>query len=145
MDSLTLSLPNTIFPQLESPACVLIDGLCGSACAMAAYLFNRRYNAATFSIGGTHGEDLSMFSFPGASIVMLREIQRLYKEFNMTCPIAELLSRSTVIFLRLEMCSEGRTMTLEHDAELYMLTYRLDCTPANACSVWKEAAAALWK
>ncbi|OAQ35814.1 hypothetical protein K457DRAFT_1891199 [Linnemannia elongata AG-77] len=126
---------------------VLTDGLCGSACAVSVYYFAHRYNVSTYSIGGTHGEDLSMFSFGGASVVKLSDIQSWYKTSNMTCPMAELPYRSMVAFSWLEMYGEGRTMPLEYDAELYRPTYRLDYTPTNARSrevMWKEVAAASW-
>lgn len=127
---------------------VLTDGLCGSACAMSVYYFAHRYNVSAYSIGGTHGEDLSMFSFGGASVVKLSDVQSWYKTSNMTCPMAELPYRSMVAFSWLEMYGEGRTMPLEYDAELYRPTYRLDYTPTNARSrevMWKEVAAASWK
>ncbi|KAG0043242.1 hypothetical protein BGZ89_006527, partial [Linnemannia elongata] len=126
---------------------VLTDGLCGSACAMSAYYFAHRYNVSAYSIGGTHGEDLSMFSFGGASVVQLSDVQSWYKTSNVTCPMAELPYRSMVAFSWLEMYGEGRTMPLEYDAELYRPTYRLDYTPTNARSrevMWKEVAAASW-
>lgn len=126
---------------------VLTDGLCGSACAMSAYYFTHRYNVSAYSIGGTHGEDLSMFSFAGASVVELSEVQNWYKTSNMTCPMAEIPYRSLIAFSWLEMYGEGRTMPLEYDAELFRPTYRLDYTPANARSrevMWKEVAAAAW-
>ncbi|KAG9062368.1 hypothetical protein KI688_005283 [Linnemannia hyalina] len=127
---------------------VLTDGLCGSACAMSAYYFAHRYNVPTYSTGGTHGEDLSMFSFAGASVAELGKVQNWYKTSNMTCPMAEIPYRSTITFSWLETYGEGRSTPLEYDAELYWPTYRLDYTPANAHSreaMWKDVAAASWK
>jgi hypothetical protein len=127
---------------------IVTDGLCGSACAMSAYFFTRRHNVASYSIGGTHGEDLSMFSFAGASVAKLSDVQSWFKDSNVVSPMADLPYRSLVAFSWLEMYGEGRTMPLEYDAELYRPTYRLDYTPANARSreaLWNEVAAASWK
>ncbi|KAF9543716.1 hypothetical protein EC957_000495 [Mortierella hygrophila] len=127
---------------------VLADGLCGSACAMSAYYFAHRYNVPTYSIGGTHGEDLSMFSFAGASVAELGKVQNWYGMSNMTCPMAEIPYKSMVTFSWLETYGEGRPTPLEYDAELYRPTYRLDYTPANAHSreaMWMDVAAASWK
>lgn len=127
---------------------ILTDGRCGSACGMASYFFTRRYNVTSYSIGGIHGEDLSMFSFAGASTVELSEVQSWYKASNMTSPMADLLYAGIVSFSWLQMYGEGRTLPLEYDAELYRPTHRLDYTPANVRSreaLWKEVAAASWK
>ncbi|KAK3818265.1 MAG: hypothetical protein JOS17DRAFT_820265 [Linnemannia elongata] len=126
---------------------VLTDGLCGSACAMSAYYFTHRYNVSAYAIGGTHGEDLSMFSFAGASMVKLSEVQEWYKWANLTSPMAEIPYSNMISFSWLELYGEGRTTPLEYDAELFRPTYRLDYTPANAHSrevLWMEVAAAAW-
>ncbi|KAG0299552.1 hypothetical protein BGZ97_003647, partial [Linnemannia gamsii] len=80
---------------------------------------------AAYAIGGTHGEDLSIFSFAGASVLKMSQLQRFYK-----------------------MYGKNRTIPLEYDAELYRPKHRLDLTPDNArtrVNLWEEVAAAAWK
>lgn len=127
---------------------ILTDGRCVSACGMASYFWTALHNVAAYAIGGTHGEDLSMFSFAGASVLKLEELQGFYKAANMTSPLTDLPYKNSITFSWLEMYGKGRTTPLEYDAELYRPKHRLDFTPENARSrevMWKEVAAAAWK
>ncbi|KAF8934556.1 hypothetical protein BGZ47_010313 [Haplosporangium gracile] len=127
---------------------ILTDGRCGSACGMASYFWTALHNVAAYAIGGTHGEDLSMFSFAGASVLKMSELQSFYKAANLTSPLTDLPYKNTITFSWLEMYGQSRTTPLEYDAELYRPKHRLDFTPENARSrevMWKEVVAAAWK
>ncbi|KAG0378251.1 hypothetical protein BGX24_004392 [Mortierella sp. AD032] len=127
---------------------ILTDGRCGSACGMASYFWTALHNVAAYAIGGTSGEDLSMFSFAGASVLKLKELQSFYKAANLTSPMADLPYENSVTFSWLEMYGKGRDTPFEYDAELYRPKHRLDFSPENARSrevLWKEVAAAAWK
>ncbi|KAF9132235.1 hypothetical protein BG015_003735 [Linnemannia schmuckeri] len=127
---------------------ILTDGRCGSACGMASYFWTALHNVPAYAIGGTHGEDLSMFSFAGASVLKLSELQGFYKSANLTSPLTDLPYKNTITFSWLEMYGHGRTTPLEYDAELYRPKHRLGFTPENARSrevMWKEVAATAWK
>ncbi|KAG0206035.1 hypothetical protein BGX33_007608 [Mortierella sp. NVP41] len=127
---------------------ILTDGRCGSACGMASYFWTALHDVTAYSIGGTKGEDLSMFSFAGASVLQLDQIQTFYKASNVTSPMVDLPYKSIITFSWLEMYGKGRTLPFEYDAELYRPKHRLDYTPENARNretLWKEVAAASWK
>lgn len=127
---------------------ILTDGRCGSACGMASYFWTALHDVAAYAIGGTYGEDLSMFSFAGASVLKMAELQGFYKIANMTSPMTNLPYKNTITISWLEMYGKNRTTPLEYDAELYRPKHRLGFTPENARSrevMWKEVAAAAWK
>ncbi|KAF9327821.1 hypothetical protein BGZ91_001275 [Linnemannia elongata] len=127
---------------------ILTDGRCGSACGMASYLWTATHGVEAYSIGGTKGEDLSMFSFSGASVLTLKDIHDTYKGLNLVSPLEDLAYKNEVRFAWFELYGKNRTTPLEYDAELYRPKHRLDYTSANARSrevMWKEVVAAAWK
>ncbi|KAG0279077.1 hypothetical protein BGZ96_002075 [Linnemannia gamsii] len=127
---------------------ILTDGRCGSACGMASYFWTALHDVAAYAIGGTHGEDLSMFSFAGASVLKMAELQGFYKIANLTSPMSDVPYKNSITFSWLQMYGKGRTTPLEYDAELYRPKFRLDFTPENARSrevMWNDVAAAAWK
>ncbi|KAG9062366.1 hypothetical protein KI688_005281 [Linnemannia hyalina] len=127
---------------------LLTDGRCGSVCGMAGYFYTTEHNVESHTIGGTFGEDLSMFSFAGASVLRLSEIQDFYSSANLTSSMSDLPYQSIVTFSWLELYGKGRTIPLEYDAQLYRPKRRLNFTPTNARSrevLWKEVAAGSWK
>ncbi|KAG0279076.1 hypothetical protein BGZ96_002074 [Linnemannia gamsii] len=140
----------TSFPWTSKAENVLIltDGRCGSACGMASYLWTTVHVVSAYAIGDTHGEDLSMFSFAGASVLQLKQLQRFYRDANMTSSLADLPYKYTITFSWLKTYGKNRTTPLEYDAELYRPEHRLDFTPGNARSrvvLWDEVAVAAWK
>ncbi|KAG0288349.1 hypothetical protein BGZ96_007853 [Linnemannia gamsii] len=127
---------------------ILTDGRCGSACGMASYFWTTTHGVESYSIGGNKGEDLSMFSFSGASVITLKDVHDTYAGLNLTSPLEELAYKNEVRFSWLELYGKNRTIPLEYDAELYRPKHRLDYTSENARSrvvMWKEVVAAAWK
>ncbi|KAK3841546.1 MAG: hypothetical protein J3R72DRAFT_475483 [Linnemannia gamsii] len=127
---------------------VLTDGRCGSACGMASYFWTDIHGVEAYSIGGTKGEDLSMFSFSGASVITLNNLQETYSGLKMKSPLKDLKYKNEVRFSWLEIYGKNRTIPLEYDAELYRPKYRLDYTRKNSRSrevLWREVVGAAWK
>ncbi|KAF9080188.1 hypothetical protein BGX23_002520, partial [Mortierella sp. AD031] len=127
---------------------ILTDGRCGSACGTVTYFWTALHGVEAYSIGGTKGEDLSMFSAAGASVNTIDWLQSFFKDLNLTSPMVDLPYRNYVTFSWLEKYGKGRTTPFEYDAELYRPKHRLDYTPENARNrevLWKEVAAAAWK
>ncbi|KAF9089941.1 hypothetical protein BGX29_011792 [Mortierella sp. GBA35] len=127
---------------------ILTDGRCGSACGMASYFWTTIHGVETYSIGGTKGEDLSMFSFAGASVITLSDLQENYSDLKLKSPLKDLAYKNEVRFSWLELYGKNRTTPLEYDPELYKPTHRLDYTPKNARSregLWRQVAVASWK
>jgi hypothetical protein len=65
---------------------------------MASYFWTTVHSVAAYAIGGTHGEDLSIFSFAGASVLKMSQLQRFYKVANLTSPSTDLPYRNTITF-----------------------------------------------
>ncbi|KAG0261152.1 hypothetical protein BGZ95_004283 [Linnemannia exigua] len=127
---------------------ILTDGRCASACGMTAYFWTKVYGIEAYSIGGTKGEDLSMFSFAGASVSTLSDLQDTYSLLKMESPLKEMAYKNQVRFAWLELYGKNRTVPLEYDAELYRPNHRLDYTQRNARSrevMWRQVAGASWK
>ncbi|KAG0378254.1 hypothetical protein BGX24_004395 [Mortierella sp. AD032] len=127
---------------------ILTDGRCASACGMAAYFWTTVYGVEAYSIGGTKGEDLSMFSFAGASVTTLSDLQDTYGFLEMESPLKEMVYKNEVRFSWMELYGKNRTVPLEYDAELYRPKHRLDYTRRNAHSrevMWGQVAGASWK
>ncbi|KAF9918671.1 hypothetical protein FBU30_011328 [Linnemannia zychae] len=138
------------FPWTNHPENIriLTDGRCGSACGMASYFWTTMHNVEAYSIGGTKGEDLSMFSFAGASVITLSDLQDTYNGLNLTSPLKDIPYKSEVRFSWLELYGKNRVLPLEYDAELYSPKHRLDYTFKNSRSretMWKEVVRAAWK
>ncbi|KAF9112616.1 hypothetical protein BGW39_004011 [Mortierella sp. 14UC] len=115
---------------------------------MAAYFWTAVHGVEAYSIGGTKSEDLSMFSFAGASVTTLSDLQDTYSLLEMESPLKELAYKSEVWFSWLELYGKNRTIPLEYDAEVYRPKYRLDYTRGNAHSrevMWDQVASASWK
>ncbi|KAG0278857.1 hypothetical protein BGZ95_002963 [Linnemannia exigua] len=127
---------------------ILTDGRCGSACGMASYFWTGIHGVEAYSIGGTKGEDLSMFSFAGASVINLNRLQKTYRGLKLESPLKDLAYKNEVRFSWLEVYGKNRATPLEYDAELYRSKHRLDYTLKNAHSrdvLWMEVVAAAWK
>jgi hypothetical protein len=127
---------------------ILTDGRCGSACGMAAYFWTDIHGVEAYSIGGVKGKDLSMFSFAGASVITLKDLQETYNGLKLESPLKDLEYKNEVRFSWFEVYGKNRTIPLEYDAELYRPKHRLDYTFKNALSreeLWSELVAAAWK
>ncbi|KAF9922531.1 hypothetical protein FBU30_007334 [Linnemannia zychae] len=127
---------------------VITDGRCGSATGIATYLLTSEHNVESFVIGGTAGEDMSMFSFAGASVLEYDDFQKSFKGLNATSPLSDLPYINSVRFSWLEKYARNSTFPLEYDAARYRAQYHLDYSLENSFSreiMWKEVAALSWK
>ncbi|KAF9918672.1 hypothetical protein FBU30_011329 [Linnemannia zychae] len=126
---------------------ILTDGRCVSACGMASYFWTAQHNVTAYTIGGTSGEGMSMFSFAGASVLELDQLRSFYEAANMTSPVAQLPYSGSVTFSWLRLYGHNHTIPLEYDAELYRSKKRIDFTPENSRDrvvLWNEVAEASW-
>ncbi|KAF9176633.1 hypothetical protein BGZ51_000192, partial [Haplosporangium sp. Z 767] len=140
----------TTFPWTDnaSQIRILTDGRCGSSCALSSHYFNTLNKVSAYAIGGIHGEPLSMFSFAGGTVSGLGDINEIYKNMNMTSPLAPLPYKGDVGFPLIEVYARGRDIPLEYDAEYTTAAYRMNYTPENARRrdvMWTQVANDAWR
>ncbi|KAF9543719.1 hypothetical protein EC957_000498 [Mortierella hygrophila] len=127
---------------------VITDGRSGSATGMTTYFLTSEHNVEAFVVGGTAGEDMSMFSFAGASVLELSDIQQTYKGLGATSPMKDVPFASTIRFSWLEVYARNSTIPLEYDAERFRtknhLNYSME-TSFDRSAMWKQVAALSWK
>ncbi|KAF9131777.1 hypothetical protein BG015_003812 [Linnemannia schmuckeri] len=126
---------------------VITDGRSGSATGMTTYFLTSEYNVEAFVVGGTAGEDMSMFSFAGASVLALSDIQQTYKGLGAVSPMKDVPFASTIRFSWEEAYARNSTIPLEYDAARYRtknhLNYSIE-TSFDRSAMWKQVAALSW-
>ncbi|GJJ68045.1 hypothetical protein EMPS_00391 [Entomortierella parvispora] len=127
---------------------VITDGRSGSATGMTTYLLTNEHNVEAFVVGGTAGEDMSMFSFAGASVLALSDIQQTYKGLGAVSPMRDIPYSSTIRFSWLEVYARDSSIPLEYDAVRFRtknhLNYSIE-TSFDRSAMWKQVAALSWK
>lgn len=127
---------------------VIADGRSGSATGMTTYLLTSEHNVEAFVVGGTAGEDMSMFSFAGASVLELDDIQKTYKGLGAVSPMKDVPFATTIRFSWLEVYARNSTIPLEYDAARFRtknhLNYSIE-TSYDRSAMWKQIAALSWK
>lgn len=127
---------------------IITDGRSGSATGMTTYFLTSEHGVGAFVVGGTAGEEMSMFSFAGASFLTLSDIQQTYKGLGAVSPLKDVPFASAIRFSWLEVYARNSTIPLEYDAEKYRtkhyLNYTLE-TSFDRLAMWEEVAALSWK
>lgn len=127
---------------------VITDGRSGSATGMTTYFLTSEHNVEAFVVGGTAGEDMSMFSFAGASVLELVDIQKTYKGLGAVSPMKDVPFESTIRFSWLGVYARNSTIPLEYDAARFRtknhLNYSIE-TSFDRSAMWKQVAALSWK
>ncbi|KAG0378250.1 hypothetical protein BGX24_004391 [Mortierella sp. AD032] len=126
---------------------VITDGRCGSATGITTYFWTSEHGVDAFVVGGTAGEDMSMFSYAGASILTLADIQQAYKGLGAVSPMKDVPYASTIRFSWLEVYARNSTVPLEYDAMKFRAKHHVDYSIENSFNreaMWKEIAALSW-
>ncbi|KAF9091942.1 hypothetical protein BGX23_004776 [Mortierella sp. AD031] len=111
---------------------VLTDGACGSACGMSLNRLKNRHGVKSYAVGGRHGEDLSLFSFAGASVYSLDEILEDYEMLGVDPPMQQLRYKGIYRVPVMEFFDDDETRPIEFRTELYKADFHLDYTPITA-------------
>ncbi|KAF9926623.1 hypothetical protein FBU30_003807 [Linnemannia zychae] len=111
---------------------VLTDGSCGSACGMSLNRLKNRHGVKSYAVGGRHGEDLSLFSFAGASVYTLDEILEDYDELEVDPPMQQMRYKGIYRVPVMEFFDDDETKPIEFRPELYKADFHLDYTPTTA-------------
>ncbi|KAF9543990.1 hypothetical protein EC957_000259 [Mortierella hygrophila] len=128
---------------------VMTDGTCGSACGMSLNRLKNRHKVKSYAIGGRYGEDLSLFSFAGASVYSLKEILGDYEVLEVDPSMQQLLYKGIYRVPVMEFFDdddvEGKP--LEFRSELYKADFHLGYTPVTARRheiLWEIVANSHW-
>ncbi|KAG0051945.1 hypothetical protein BGZ83_003164 [Gryganskiella cystojenkinii] len=127
---------------------VLTDGACGSACGMTLNRLKNRHNVKTYAFGGRQGEDLSMFSFAGASVYPLDSLMEDFEALGVDSPMQEMRYQGTVRVPVMEFFQEDDPLPIEYNPKLYKADFHLDYTPITARNhelLWEIIANNHWK
>ncbi|KAF9205476.1 hypothetical protein BGZ49_003965 [Haplosporangium sp. Z 27] len=145
-----LSLLNqkTTYPWTgdASKVTILTDGQCGSACGMMTDFF-MGYGVKAVAVGGYRQRELSMFSFPGAAVIKIDDLESTFTELGLTPNFAPLPYQNFVQFGVVEVYSGNDETPLEYNPVRYPAAYRLDYTPTTALEhdqLWGAVAQTAW-
>ncbi|KAG0082055.1 hypothetical protein BGZ90_000549 [Linnemannia elongata] len=128
---------------------VMTDGTCGSACGMSLNRLKNRHKVKSYAVGGRYGEDLSLFSFAGASVYSLKEILGDYETLEVDPSMQQLLYKGIYRVPVMEFFDdddkEGKP--IEYRTELYKADFHLGYTPVTARRheiLWEIVANSHW-
>lgn len=132
----------------SSKIIILTDGRCGSACGMTSDFFVHRHGVQAIAVGGHHGTPLSMFSFPGASVLDTDGYIESFEELGLAAPIQRLPYANSVAVGVTMVYSGEDTVPLEYNPERFPAAHRMDYnteTARNRDQLWGAVARATWK
>ncbi|KAF9434684.1 hypothetical protein BGZ76_007611 [Entomortierella beljakovae] len=111
---------------------ILTDGTCGSACGMSMNRLKNTHGVKSYAVGGRVGEELSLFSFPGASVYSLDNILNSFDDLSVDTPMQRMNYKGIYRVPILEFYQEGESTPIEHNSKLYKADFHLDYTPTSA-------------
>ncbi|KAG0334599.1 hypothetical protein BG004_000333 [Podila humilis] len=126
---------------------ILTDGRCGSACGMAVDVFVQKHGVKAVGVGGYSGQDLSMFSFAGASVKELGEIALDFEELGVAAPYTPLPYAGTYRVSIYNVYSGNDDIMLEYNPARHPSTHRLQYTNETVRRhdlLWGEVAKTAW-
>ncbi|KAG0251989.1 hypothetical protein DFQ27_008337 [Actinomortierella ambigua] len=127
---------------------LLTDGACGSACGMSLNRLKNRHGVASYAIGGRAKEDLSLFSFAGASVYGLDDLLNDFESLGVDAPMRRMLYRGIYRVPVMEFFQENDPVPIEYHPSLYKADFHLDYTPETARhheKFWELIADNHWK
>ncbi|KAF9287104.1 hypothetical protein BGZ68_002257 [Mortierella alpina] len=132
---------------------VMTDGACGSACGMTLNRLKNRHGVQSYAVGGRMGEDLSLFSFPGASVYGMDEIINDYESLGVDSPLKRLRYKGIYRVPVMQFFQDQKDGTvdpvpIEYNPKLYKADFHLDYTPLSARNhelLWEIVANNHWK
>ncbi|KAF9301781.1 hypothetical protein BGZ74_006274 [Mortierella antarctica] len=138
------------YPWSNDPSKIIImtDGQCGSACGMASDYFVHRHGVKAVAVGGHHNAPLSMFSFPGASVLDTDAYVESFELMGVEPPIQRLPYENSIAVGVNFVYSGNDTVPLEYNPARFPAAYRLDYTHATAHNhdqLWVAVAKTAWK
>ncbi|KAF9979333.1 hypothetical protein BGZ73_000027 [Actinomortierella ambigua] len=138
------------YPWSNDPSKIVIltDGQCGSACGMTSDHFVHKHGVRAVGVGGHLRKALSMFSFPGASVVSTDEYIDSFESVGLEAPLQRLPYENAVTVGFRYIVSGNDTQPLEYNPKRYPAALRLDYNPDVARhhdKLWAAVAKTAWK
>ncbi|KAF9568839.1 hypothetical protein EC968_002860 [Mortierella alpina] len=127
---------------------ILTDGQCGSACGMTSDFFVHRHGVKAVAVGGHQDTPLSMFSFPGASVLDTDSYIDAFEQLGLEPTFQRLPYANSVSVGVTMVYSNNDTVPLEYNSERFPAAFRLDYNPViarNQDQLWAAVAKAVWK
>ncbi|KAF9205477.1 hypothetical protein BGZ49_003966 [Haplosporangium sp. Z 27] len=125
---------------------ILTDGQCGSACGMMSDFF-MGYGVKAVAVGGYYRRELSMFSFPGAAVLKIDDLESAFSVLGVPLNFEPLPYQNWVQFGVVEVYRDNDETPLEYNPVRYPAAYRLDYTNATALhhdQLWGAVAQTAW-
>ncbi|KAF9216940.1 hypothetical protein BGZ59_007331 [Podila verticillata] len=137
-------------PSSSDPSKIIIltDSQCGSACGMTSNYFVHRHGVKAVAVGGHNNTPLSVFSFPGASVLDTDAYIDSFEQLGLEPTIKRLAYENSVAVGVTLVYSGNDTVPLEYNPTRFPAAYRLDYTPATAYNhdqLWAAVAKTAWK
>ncbi|KAG0204549.1 hypothetical protein BGX28_003555 [Mortierella sp. GBA30] len=141
--------PSISYPWSNDPSKIIIltDGQCGSACGMTSDFFVQ-HGVKAVAVGGHQNTPLSMFSFPGASVLDTDSYIDSFEQLGVKPTIQRLPYENSVAVGVTMVYSGNDTVPLEYNPARFPAFYRLDYNPAiarNHDQLWAAVAKTVWK
>ncbi|KAG0246491.1 hypothetical protein B0O80DRAFT_84754 [Mortierella sp. GBAus27b] len=137
------------YPWSNDPSKIIIltNGLCGSACGFTTAFFNAQ-GVKAIAVGGHQGKPLSMFSFPGASVIDAAGYIANYNEVGVEPPFKQLPYENPVTVGVRILYVGNDTQPFEYNPARFPAAHRLNFEPNTAHNqdeLWAEVAKVTWK
>ncbi|KAF9985731.1 hypothetical protein BGZ75_002567 [Mortierella antarctica] len=126
---------------------ILTDGQCGSACGMTSDYFVHRHGVKAVAVGGHQNTPLSMFSFPGASVLDTDSFVDSFEKLGLKPTFKRLPYENSVSVGVSVIFSNNDTVPLEYNSARFPAAFRLDYNPAiarNQDQLWAAVAKVAW-
>ncbi|KAF9277058.1 hypothetical protein BGZ68_009567 [Mortierella alpina] len=127
---------------------ILTDGQCGSACGMTSDYFVHRHGVKAVAVGGHTNTPLSMFSFPGASVLDTDSYVDSFEQLGLKPTFQRLPYENSVAVGVTMVYSNNDTVPLEYNSARFPAAFRLDYNPDIARRqdlLWAAVAKTAWK
>ncbi|KAG0202827.1 hypothetical protein BGX33_009453, partial [Mortierella sp. NVP41] len=138
------------FPWTKNPSDVRIisNGLCQSACGVAAYLWLSQSSNKVYGYGGILFRDISGFTAAGSLGTTLEEIQQTYANLGVQSPMEDLPYKNDVRMSWLELYSKDENSVVEYDAVIHRAPIHRYTAPDVARTreeYWRRTACQAWR
>ncbi|KAF9197195.1 hypothetical protein BGZ49_002516, partial [Haplosporangium sp. Z 27] len=139
---------NVTYPWTDdaSKITILSDGQCGSACGMMPDFFTV-YGVKVVAVGGYRQRELSMYSFPGASVLKYDTLELTFELLGVTPNFAPLPYQNLVQFGVIGIYRENDAIPSEYNPSRYPAAYHIDYTNSTALhhgQLWGAVAQTAW-
>ncbi|KAF9089938.1 hypothetical protein BGX29_011789 [Mortierella sp. GBA35] len=146
--NLTAAVVNFRWTKNSADVRIISNGLCRSACGVAAYLWLTQSSNKMYGYGGFLFRHVSGFTAAGALGTTLDEIQQTYANLGVQSPMEDLPYKNNVRVSWLELYSKDGKAVFEYDAEIHRTPIHGYIKPDVARTreeIWRRTACEAWR